>query len=66
MVTDTERLDFFEEFNQWFRYNGDPSMDGARPCWYVYAPSVGRTRKKTLREAIDVAMIDHPEWEARK
>ena len=56
MRTDTERLNFFEEHPSLFRYCGDPSMDGKRPCWFVWTPSEGSTRRKTLREAIDACM----------
>lgn len=55
---DTERLDFFENNAEWFRYTGISTltMDGKYPCWSVWTPKEGRTTRKTLREAIDAAM----------
>ncbi len=53
---DTKRLDFFEENQGWFRYSSHPSMCGTYPCWIVWTPKEGTTKRKTLREAIDAAM----------
>ena len=57
---DTERLNFFEQHADWFRYSGTSTvtMDGKYPCWSVWTPKEGRTARKTLREAIDAAMED--------
>lgn len=50
------RLDFFEQNESWFRYSSHPSMCGTYPCWIVWTPKYGTTKRKTLREAIDAAM----------
>jgi hypothetical protein len=60
MITDTERLDWFEEHNKDFRYSSHPTMDGKYPCWIVWTYKEGSTTRKTLREAIDASM-DIPE-----
>lgn len=65
MFTDTQRLDFFEEHSTEFRYSSGISMDGSRPCWYIWLRAEGRTRRKTLRESIDAVMEDYikcEEW----
>lgn len=57
-ITDSERLDWFENNSEQFRYSGTSTitMDGKYPCWSVWTPKEGRTTRKTLREAIDASM----------
>jgi hypothetical protein len=57
--TDTQRLDYYEANERDFRFIRGVTMDGMCPCWSYWSPEEGRgpkTRRKTLREAIDAAL----------
>ena len=61
MRTDSARLYFYETHHKDFRYHGHPTMDNKYPAWSVWTALQGKTPKtvrKTLREAIDLAMND--------
>lgn len=63
MTTDTERLDWFEEHVNDFRYiREELKMNNiVFSHWHVWTYKEGSTRRPTLREAIDASMDIPPE-----
>lgn len=59
LKADRERLDWlgvnFRAYS--FRFIDDVTMDGRYPCWVFWAPEIGKTEAKTLRQAIEI--IEH-------
>jgi hypothetical protein len=59
--TDTERINWLEiNWRDIRKIDLGPKMDGSGIEWSTWTPSEGRTKRLTMRDAIDAAMLDLP------